>query len=290
MPTDPGFTPPPTPPLPSTPERRAPEGAADCHFHIFGPFDRFPPSPRRPYDPPLARLEDYRPVAATLGLSRFVIVQASVYGSDNRVTEAAIAGLGRDVARGVTVLDPGAAEAEIARLDGAGFVGARFNAVSGGGTPLAALEDLAARIKPFGWHIQLYVEGDLLPELAPRLAELPVPVVFDHMAGIPAEAGLRHPGFAALRALLERGRAWVKLCGYRVSAGPSYHDLAPLARALIEAAPERMLWGTDWPHTQIIPPPDAGKLLDLLGAWVRDETDWRRILVENPETLYGFGR
>lgn len=288
MPSDPGFTPPPTPPPPSAPSRRAPEGAADCHFHIFGPFDRFPPSPRRPYDPPLARLEDYRPVAATLGLSRFVVVQASVYGTDNRVTEAAVAGLGRAAARGIAVLDPETEEAEIARLQSAGFVGARFNAVSGGGTPLAALETLAHRIAPFGWHLQLYVEGDLLPELAPRLAALPVPVVFDHMAGLPAAQGPRHPGFAALRRLLDTGRVWVKLSGYRVSSGPPYEDLAPLARALIGAAPARMIWGTDWPHTQIVPPPDAGKLLDLLGQWVRDEGEWRGILVDNPRALYGF--
>lgn len=132
------------------------------------------------------------------------------------------------------------------------------------------------------------MEAGLLPELAPRLAALPVAVVFDHMAGIPAAAGTRHPGFLPLRRLLDGGRAFVKLVGYRVSAGPPYDDLAPLARALIAAAPERMLWGTDWPHTQIVPPPDAGKLLDLLGTWVRDEGDWQRILVDNPRALYRF--
>jgi predicted TIM-barrel fold metal-dependent hydrolase len=285
------FTCAPANPSTRAPRRRAPTGACDSHFHIFGPYDRFPPSPARPYTPPPALVPHYLDMAGTLGLTRRVVVQASVYGTDNRVTLDAVQRLGRDRARAVVVVDEAAGEAALRAMAAQGAVGARFNAVSGNGAPLAQLEALARRIAPLGWHVQLFVTGATLLEIAPRLAALPVPVVLDHMAGARAEEGPDSPAMRAALALLEGGRAFVKLCGYRASR-PPYADLAPLARRFLAAAPERCLWGTDWPHTQFATPeemPDDGMLFDWLLDWVEeDEALLRRVLVANPAALYAF--
>lgn len=265
----------PTPPL--TP---APHSACDSHFHIFGPYDRFPLAAARPYTPPPASLGQYRRMARLLGLTRHVIVQASVCGTDNAVTLDAVAGLGQDCARAVVVVD---AAADLPALVAAGAVGVRFNAVSGNGLALDALEGLARRVAPYGWHIQLYVPGGQLAVLAPRLAALPVPVVLDHMAGLDA-ANPR--GLDTLLRLLENDRVWIKLSGTR--AGAPGAGLTRLAAALAVAAPMRCLWGSDWPHTQMSPMPDDGAWLDRLAEWVPDAVTRHRILVENPAAFYGF--
>lgn len=274
----------------SPPRQRAPAGATDCHFHIFGPFDRFPLSSGRRYDPPLALVEEYRAVASVLGLERQVVVQASVLGTDNRCTLDAVAQFGRAQARAVAVIDDGFSHAELRELAQGGVAGVRFNAVSGNGTPLDQMTTIGRRIAAFDWHLQIYPKGDAWPELAPILAKLPVPVVIDHMGGIPAAWPEDHPAVQALYRLLDTGRTWVKLSGYRVSAGPPYDDLKAPAQALIRRAPERMLWGTDWPHTSLDERamPDDGRLLDLLADWVETEADWKRILTDNPAKLYGF--
>ena len=167
----------------------------------------------------------------------------------------------------------------------------RFNAVSGNGAPLEQLERLADRIAPLGWHVQLYAAADLMPELEPVLRRLPVPLVVDHMAGVKAAAGgVDHPGFRALLRLAGNG-AWAKLCGYRSSAGPPYDNVAPMARALLSAAPDRCVWGTDWPHPSLHDPsdvPDDGELVDALGRWAPDEAARRAVLADNPARLYGF--
>jgi predicted TIM-barrel fold metal-dependent hydrolase len=172
-----------------------------------------------------------------------------------------------------------------------GARGVRFNAVSGNGTPVEQLERLAERIAPLGWHVQLYAHGSALAELEPVLRRLPMPVVVDHMGGVKAaEGGVEHPGFRSLLRLLEGG-AWVKLSGYRSSAGRPYADVAPMARALLSAAPDRCVWGTDWPHPSLHDPaevPDDGELLDALGRWAPDERTRRAVLVDNPARLYGF--
>jgi len=269
------------------PRQRAPLGSCDSHFHIFGPYDRFPLSATRPYTPPPALIPHYRDMAATLGLTRHVVVQASVYGTDNAVTMDAVAQLGRDHARAILVVDDAASPAELRRLAAGGAVGVRFNAVSGNGAPLEQLESLARRVADLGWHIQLYMKGDVLMQLAPRLAQLPVPLVLDHMAGVKAADGPEGAEMTAALRLLESGRVHVKLCGYRASVAP-YQDLAPIARRFVAAAPERCIWGTDWPHTQFATAAemvDDGLLLDALFDWVPDPT---RILVENPAALYGF--
>nr|MCU0945461.1 amidohydrolase family protein [Rubritepida sp.] len=190
----------------------------------------------------------------------------------------AVRQLGREASRAIVVVDDGADERALRTMAEAGAVGVRFNAVSGNGTPVAQLEALARRVAPLGWHI-------------PRLAALPVPVVLDHMAGARAAAGPDSPAMQAALRLLETGRAWVKLCGYRASA-PPYDDIAPLARRFLAAAPERCVWGTDWPHTQFATEAemlDDGMLFDWLLDWVaEDEALLHRVLVTNPAALYAF--
>jgi len=275
----------------SRPGWRPPEGAVDCHMHIFGPYDRYPLSPGRSYTPPEASVAQYRHMLATIGLSRTVVVQPSIYGTENAVTLDAVAALGPDRARAVVVVDDGIDEAALRAMDRRGARGVRFNAVSGNGTPLDQLQALVARIAPLGWHLQLYAHAAELLALEPVLARLPVPVVIDHMGGVQAaEGGVDSPAFAALIRLLQGG-AWAKLCGYRSSAGQPYADVAPMARAMIAAAPERCVWGTDWPHPSLRTPaevPDDGHLMDLLGAWAPEAAQRQAILVENPARLYGF--
>ena len=268
-----------------------PPGGVDCHMHIFGPYDRYPLSPGRAYTPPEASIAMYEEVLATLGLSRTVVVQPSVYGTDNAVTLDAVEAMGRDRARAVVVVDDAVEPAALRAMHGRGARGVRFNAVSGNGTPLEQLEALVGKIAPLGWHLQLYAHAAEILALEEVLARLPVPVVIDHMGGIGArDGGADSPAFAALIRLLEGG-AWAKLCGYRASAGHPYADVAPMARAMIAAAPDRCVWGTDWPHPSLFPPtgmPDDGHLLDLLADWAPEDAQRRAILVDNPARLYGF--
>ncbi len=276
---------------PSAPSERAPAGATDCHFHIFGPSDKYPLSPGRSYDPVTADIDAYLAMADVLGLQRMVVVQASIYGTDNACTLDAVAAFGRERARAVVVVDDSLGDGDLRALDRRGVRGVRFNAVSGNGTPLDQLETVAGRVAPLDWHVQLFAHGAQLPELEQRLLRLPVPVVIDHMGQVSPARGPDGPEAQALFRLLGSGRCWVKLCAYRSSlAGPPYADMAPLGRALIAAAPERCLWGSDWPHTHLEgrAMPDDGRLLDLLGEWAPDPAQRRRILVENPAALYGF--
>jgi predicted TIM-barrel fold metal-dependent hydrolase len=216
-----------------------------------------------------------------------VVVQASIHGTDNRCTLDAVAALGAGY-RAVVVVDESFDTAALREMDRAGTRGVRFNLVSGGAAA-EQLDAVARRIAPLGWHVQMFADADALAVLAPRLAALPVPVVIDHIGGARAVHGAAAPGFQALLRLLDGGRAWVKLCGYRASAGPPYTDVTPLARALIAAAPERCVWGTDWPHPSLQRDvPDDGELFDLLGEWAPDAATRQRILVDNPAALYGF--
>jgi len=272
------------------PRTRAPEGSCDSHFHIFGPYETWPMSETRPYTPPPALIRHYLDMANTLGLTRRVVVQASIYGTDNRVTMDAVAQFGQTNARAIVVVDDATSPAELQRLADQGAVGVRFNAVSGNGTPVEQLESLARRVADLGWHIQLYMKGGVLMALAPRLAQLPVPLVLDHMAGIRAADGPEGVELEAALRLMDTGRAHVKLCGYRASA-PPYADLSAIARRFVAAAPERCVWGTDWPHTQFLTPEvmlDDGMLLDWLFHWVPEEGLRHKILVDNPARLYGF--
>ena len=277
-------------PHPRTPTLKAPPHACDCHCHVFGPLDRFPYVAERNYTPPEATLAQYDALLRHLGIERSVIVQPSIYGSDNRATEDGIRQLGGR-GRGVAVVDPAVDEAELARLHQAGFRGVRFNLVhTGGSTSLAALETLAARVAPLGWHVQLYLRGRTLPDIAPRLLKLPTDIVIDHLAHLEADKDTTQPGFRTLLQLLDAGRCWVKVCPYRFDdSGFPYARAKPFARALAAAAPERLVWGTDWPHPDVPGPmPDDGELLDALGDWFEDGATIDRILADNPARLYDF--
>jgi len=283
---------------PRRPTLAVPPGATDCHCHVFGPSARFPFVPERGYTPPDAPLEDYVRLLGILGLERTVIVQPSIYGGDHRCTEDAIARLGGR-ARGVAAVSPEVDEAELERLAAAGFRGTRFNLIdSGGSVPLSALETVAAKVAPLGWHVQIYARPELLAEALPRLLALPTQVVIDHLGQIDLAAGQGQPGFRAMLRLLDAGRAWVKLCAYRCDpAGAPSLAAVSMVRALDAVAPERLVWGTDWPHPHLpelapgVPRsmPDDGDLVDALGVWFEDRAALHRILVTNPESLYGFG-
>jgi len=273
----PGWTPPP--------------GATDCHMHIFGPAARYPYAEGRDYTPTDCPMAHYRRMCETVGIARTVVVHPSVYGFDNACSEQAVRDLGAN-GRGVAVLPPDVSRAELKRLHDIGFRGARFNMVSSGGTPREALEGMAAKVAEFGWHIQVFTKSDDIAAMEPRYVRLPVDVVFDHIGGADHARGLDQPGFQAMLRLLGAGRAWVKVSGaYRVDFdGAPWPRAAPFARALIEAAPERVVWGTDWPHPHLQgrPMPNDGDLMDEVAAWTADPAQRRRILVDNPARLYGF--
>jgi len=271
------------------PKQTAPALSCDCHFHIFGPFGTYPMSAERAYTPPEALVPHYQELAEIIGIQRMVVVQASIYGTDNAVTLDAIARFGPRRARGVAVIDDSFDDQALQRLHQQGIRGVRFNMVSGNGTPEDQLEALARRLAPLGWHIQIYADGPKMQEIGPLLARLPVEVVIDHCGGVKAALGTAHPQFQALLRLLDSGRAWMKVCSYRASsAGAPFTDVAPNVQALVAAAPDRCVWGTDWPHPQMIPPPEAGVLLDQFFDWVPDATVRQKILVDNPARLYAF--
>jgi predicted TIM-barrel fold metal-dependent hydrolase len=283
-------------PAPHPPRTAFPPLACDCHAHICGPQAAYGYIPERIYTPPDALLPAYRHLLATLGCGRAVLVQPSFHGTDNRAMLAAMAQAGGNF-RGVAVLADDASERDIAALHAAGVRGARLNIVDvktgKGELPLARIEWLADRIKPFGWHIEFLMHVDEFPELDRMLARLPVDCVFGHLGYVRADKGVQTAGFQALLRLLRAGRAWGKLTGpYRISTGPLPHaDTQAFAHALVEAAPDRLVWGSDWPHVKsewTIPMPNDGDLADLLALWVPDADIRRCVLVDNPVRLYGF--
>lgn len=279
---------------PARPATRAPRAvlppaAFDCHFHVFGPHGRYPLSPGRGYTPPEATLEEYRRMAATVGLTGGVIVQPSVYGTDNACTLDALDALG-PAYRGVVVVDPTVSAAELVAMDARGARGVRLNVVNGNGPRAEDLGAIAALVAPLGWHIQLNMAPLMLRALAGGIAALPVPVVIDHVGSVLASGGLDDAGFQALLGLVAREHVWVKLSGYRCSAlPPPFPDVAPFIRALYAAAPDRCLWGTDWPHPiYTAEMPEDAELVDALAGWLDDETALRRVLMDNPARLYGL--
>jgi 2-pyrone-4,6-dicarboxylate lactonase len=282
-------------PNPRRPVLRAPPGTCDCHAHVFGPEARYPYSPKRGYTPPDAPFEAYRRMHETLGIERGVLTQPSVYGTDNRAIIDAVARDPENL-RAVAAVDADISDGELRRLDDTGVRGVRINLVDKGGMPFATFADFerfASRIADLGWHVEFLVHVHEFPDLAPRFRALPVDSVVGHLGYMRTSEGLDHPGFRQFLDLVAEGRCWVKLSGaYRVTTleRAPYKDVAPFARALIEARPDRMLWGTDWPHPICkIPMPNDGDLLDLLLDWSPDEATRRRILVDNPARLYGFG-
>ncbi|MGD8477661.1 MAG: amidohydrolase family protein [Burkholderiales bacterium] len=277
-------------PHPRPPRFAMPAKACDCHAHVLGPPDKYPYVANRSYTPPTALLEDYQALHRVLGIERAVIVQPSVHGTDNAVTLDGITGYGPN-ARGIAVVDASVSERELQRLHDGGMRGVRLNLLFGGGVGLETLEPLAERIADFGWHVQLLFDARDLVELAPRLRKLPVTVVVDHMGHMKTQHGISHPGFQTLLDLVRDGVCWVKLSGnYRISSdGPPYKDAIAFARALIEAAPEHMVWGTDWPHPALEDfMPNDGDLLDAVDDYAPEADLKQAILADNPARLYGF--
>ena len=273
------------------PKLKAPPNACDCHMHIYD--SRFPVAPNAKLRPPDATVDDYRLLQKRIGTTRNVVVTPSTYGTDNSCTLDAMAKLG-PAARGVAVVDTSVTDAELKRLDGLGMRGIRFNLVQSGATKVDMLEPLSKRVNDLGWHVQIHMLAGQIVEIADLLQRLASPIVFDHMARIPEPAGVEHPGFALVLKLVEKGRAWVKLSGAYMdtkTGPPAYADTSKVAEAYVKAAPERMVWGSDWPHPteKADAKPDDAVLFDLLSGWAPDEATRRRILVDNPAKLYGFG-
>lgn len=277
-------------PHPHGPRRFAvPPGAVDTHAHVIGLPPRWPLVANRSYTPPEASPSAYLAMLDATGMTHGVLVQVSVHGTDNRLMESVLRAH-PDRLRGIGVVGLGRPEAEYRALKAAGVVGLRVNVLFGGGVSLDGLESYGALCREMGWHLQLLLDARQLPELAPRLAKLPVPFVVDHMGHLPAAGALERPGFRTLVSLVRDG-AWVKLSGaYRLSDNaPGYPEVTPMARALLEAAPGRCVWGSDWPHVAnwgVMP--NVGDLLDLLADWAPEEALRQRVLVENPARLYGF--
>lgn len=271
----------------SAPSRRAPAGACDCHFHVFDPHAGYAWAQPRSYTPTPAPLPAYRAMAGTLGLERAVLVHPSVYGRDHRSFEDTLAA-NRAWMRGVAVVYPDTPDIDIERWHALGARGTRCNALFDGGAPLGELASIAARVRGFGWHLQLLIDVDRDPGLVGRMADLGLPVVVDHFGHVPAERALASAGFANLLALVREGRAWVKLSGaYRISPRRSgFEDVAPLAHVLATANVGQLVWGSDWPHPAIdAPMPDDGTMFDALAGWFGD-AELQRILVDNPTRLY----
>ncbi len=283
-----------------------PPNACDCHTHIYGDASRFPLSPSRVYTPEAALPEEMTALDRALHMQRVVIVTPSVYGTNNAATLYGISARGKN-ARGVAVIDDQTPESELDTMDRAGVCGIRINSATAGTNDPALVarrfRAAADRLQRRNWHIQLYTNLAVISALQDLVKTSPVPVVFDHFGGTQASQGLSQPGFADLVELVRSGKAYVKISGaYRASTqGPDYPDVAPFARALIAANPERILWGSDWPHpntiastarraTDVTPflQVDDARLLNLLATWAPDAAVRKKILVDNPARLYWF--
>lgn len=281
-------------PDPRRPQLSLPALSCDCHAHICGPAASYAYAAERIYTPPDALLPAYLKMLETIGVERSVLVQPSVYGIDNSVLFKALNEASLPC-RGVAVLEASVSDSEIERLHRVGVRGSRFNLVDvrdpSGRIDLTSVRRLAERIKPYGWHAEFLVHVDDYPDLDRMFAEFPVDIVFGHMGYLRPPLKVENEGFQALLRLLDEGQCWVKLTGpMRISAGElPYADVTPIARALVERAPQRLLWGSDWPHVKISKTmPNDGDLVDLLADWIPDPARRRQILVDNPDILYGF--
>ena len=292
---------------PATPVNFAmPANACDCHTHIHGDPEKFPFFAGRAYTPEMALPEEMAALHRALGIKRVVIVTPSVYGTDNAATLYGMKARGED-ARGVAVIDDKTSDAELDTMAKAGVRGIRLNLATGGtndpGVARQRFQAALPRMASRNWHIQIYTNLAMIVAIKDALAASPVPVVLDHFGGAQAALGPTQPGFADLLELVRSGKAYVKISGaYRASTqGPDYPDAAPLAKALIAANPERIVWGTDWPHpngaagkpaTEVTPlfQIDDGRLLNQLPVWAPDAATRKAVLTDNPARLYQFCR
>jgi len=275
-------------PHPVKPAYVPPPGACDAHCHIFGPAKRFPYAPERRYTPPDSPKEALRALHDHLGLSRAVLVQASCHGTDNRAMLDALA-WSKGAWRGVAMVGKDVTDRELETLHASGVRGVRFNFVRhlGGAPDLEAFDRISLRVRDLGWHVVLHLDAEDILTYKDRIDRLRVPFVIDHMGRVKTEHGLGQKPFRQLIDLMRNELAWVKVSGAeRVSsAGKPFHDAIPFATALIEAAPERVLWGTDFPHPNVKVMPNDGELVDLFALFA-DESLKTRILVDNPTRLY----
>ena len=276
----------------SAPRFKVPANACDSHLHIYDVrFDMSWPSLRAT---PQASVAEYRLLQQRIGTSRAVVVQPAAYGIDNAVTLDAIEQLGQDKARGVAVLHPNVTDAQLEKLHAGGIRGLRFSQHDHNTAVTTAemIEPLARRVNELGWHVQLHLRGQQIVDMADLINRLEVELVFDHLARVPQPNAVQHAAMGVIGALLDKGRTWVKLSGPYLdtqTGSPRYADMKPVAKAYVKRAPERLVWGSDWPHpTERDTKPDDAVLLDLLQEWVPDEATRRKVLVDNPAKLYGF--
>jgi predicted TIM-barrel fold metal-dependent hydrolase len=284
------------------PAFEVPRNACDSHTHIFGPAEKYPYLSKRLYTPGDASIGDLSALHRALHIDRIVIVHPSPYGTDNSCTVDAVRKLG-DRARGVAVIDDTVSERALTDMHAAGIRGVRVNLESyGENDPAVAgrqLQQAAVRVAPLGWYVQTFTNLAILTALHDTILALPTPLVVDHFGGPKAALGTAQPGFAPLLALLRSGKVYVKISApYRISQEPQYPDAAPIARAMIDANPDRVVWGTDWPHPgaarrdpaviEPFRPEDDGAALNRLAAWTKNRTELQKILVDNPARLYQF--
>ncbi|SHI03970.1 amidohydrolase family protein [Bradyrhizobium erythrophlei] len=265
-----------------------PTGAVDTHAHVIGLPPYYPFVAARSYTPPEAKPAKYLEMLDAIGMTYGVLIQVSVHGTDDRLMRETLRA-NQQRLRGISVLPLGLPASDYDKAASSGVVGLRLNVLYGGGIGYQDLDEFEALARDMNWHLQFLLDVRELPDLAPRLSRLKVPFIIDHMGHFPATLGGQTPGFQTLIGLVRDG-GWVKLSGaYRLAEAPPYSETIPLARALAEAAPGRCVWGSDWPHvahwSSII---NVGDLLDTLAMWVPDETLRNRILVDNPQRLYGF--
>lgn len=268
-----------------------PDGACDCHAHIFGSQQKYPFAPSAGYVPPECSIDDYVKMLRVIGCERAVIVNPSVYGTDNRCTIDALRS-GKFQFRGVAVIDePNTTDSQLEDMHQAGVRGVRINLKSKGAIlGIETAPRLAQRIKARGWHIQFFLDTNSMPDIDQQMTKLPVDIVIDHFGHIETSHGMQAPGFQTLLRLARHERCWFKLIGpYRISKqAPEFSDVMPYARALVEAAPDRCVWGTDWPHPNASHMPNDGDLADMFSTWIPSEDMRKRILADNPARLYGF--
>ena len=271
------------------PRFKLPPGACDAHCHVFGPAAKFPYALNRRYTPDDAPKEALAALHAHLGVERAVIVQASCHGSDNAAMLDAIASAPQNY-RGVAIADGSFGDGDFAALHRGGVRGVRFNFVRhlGGAPDMEVFWRVIDRIKGRGWHVVLHLDAGDVIALSGMMRKLPLPFVIDHMARVPAAAGVDQPPLRALLDLAKLERCWIKVSGSERISMPPYDSAMPIARAIVQAAPERVLWGTDFPHPNPTHVCDEADLVDLVPRFAPDETTQRKLLVDNPARLYGF--
>lgn len=277
------------------PSIEIPEYACDAHHHIYDPV-RFPYVPEDVRNQPPATVDAYRLVQKKLGTRRNVIVQPSAYGTNNRCTLDALQQMGGD-ARGVVVIDESISEAQLESMHKLGVRGIRFNIATGASNDRSSIQRLAERVHAFGWHVQFWMSAKETVAMEAFLQQLPNRLVFDHRGHLPQPDGIGHPAYAVICGLVDQGKAWVKLSGLYIDTNqgePNYSDTVSVGNSFVAHAPERVVWGTDWPHPSVFserrPWPDDANMLDLLAVQAPDPAIRHKILVENPEELYGFGK